>query len=196
MIKNKWKWSTARNKPGWKIVPYTQLTTVVLHAKLAGKKPTIPLNRNSGWEMWVFQKRVSFFSSTLHHSFLFIEGPVPSCLWTLIFSEMSIEEPFPRYRLVHSCSSLVPAPKSCLCFALASPTQGSKFQKKDLGYWETCDLGLPCTKQLAYWLPSVSTHAGALDVPNASGLSQTAPEQNRRQQDGGFFPRTSCKFWS
>lgn len=99
-----------------------------------------------------------------------------------------MEGPFPRHRLVPSCSSCTfPGPKSHFCFALSSPRQGSRFQKKDPRYWETWDLGLPCTEQVAYWQPSISTHVGVFDVPNASGLSQTAPKQNRRQEDGVLF---------
>lgn len=99
-----------------------------------------------------------------------------------------MEEPFPIHRLVLSCSSLVPLlPQGPSCVLLC-PAQhmeaGSRKKTQDI---EKCDLGLPCTKQLAYWQPSISTHGGAFAVPNAAGLSHTAPEQNKRQQDGVFF---------
>lgn len=131
MIKNKLKWSTARNKPGWKIIPYTQLTTVVLHAKLAGKKPTIPLNRNSGWEMWVFQKRVSFFSSTLHHSFLFIEGPVPSCLWTNTHFLRNVHGK--TISQIQACTFMLQSctcPKILLGFCSGQPNTGKQVPEK------------------------------------------------------------------
>lgn len=90
-------------------------------------------NHHSEQKFWLrnvgFPKKGVLCSSTLHRSFLLIEGPVPPCLWTSTHFLRNVHgrtifQPQACTFMLQSCT--FPAPKSCLCFALSNREADSR----------------------------------------------------------------------